>query len=356
MQSLAGASGATLGYIAGNLPGALIGYRLGRKMAPIKRYYRTPPNSRSSGSRKRIRYRKKMMPKTGSDNIVTRQYDITRQYRYKRMPRYKRRAWRKFSKKVAAVQIKQAGLRTVVFNSRSTVTSSVGAQDAFCVGLYGVAGSVDGSYGNRVHGWNDLYRIYKADPDIVQIGPAPGNVPKSGKLQFGSAVLDLTLRNLDPNIEAEVDVYYGWFKKDDDALQTKVNTNPIVKYEAAPGDTIGSTTAINWYSRGATLFDKPSGLSATGYHITRKNKLVLAPGQSTFLQHRDAKNYMVDWTNVQDCGFAKRGLTFGVWIMFKPSVTADGQAVATLGIGVTRKYSYALVEDNVDRVALNPPD
>jgi len=103
-----------------------------------------------------------------------------------------------------------------------------------------------------------------------------------------------------------------------------------------------------------TLFDKPAGLSATGYHITRKLKMILAPTQSTFLQHRDPKNHMVDWTNVGDCGFAKKGLTFGVWIIFKPSVTAADNAVVTISVGVTRKYSYAVVEDNVDKISYNP--
>lgn len=366
---VAGASGATLGYIIGNLPGAYYGYKFGRAMAPI-RYnkrrrvmsmpYPTPRSSRikkllSYGSRST--YSGKSMRSAASsrlDSVVTRQHDFQGQYRYKKMPRYKKRVWRRFSKKVAAVQLKQAGLKTVLFNSKGVRSTNPGEQQWFCLSLYGVAGSIDST---DVHGFNDLYRIFKNDPEIVQAGAAPGNVPKSGKLQFGSGVLDYTLRNLSADIEAEVDIYTGWFKKDDDAQASKVNTNPIAKYFFAPDDAINTgNTTQNLYDRGLTLFDKPAGISVTGYHIHKKTKMLLAPGQSTFIQHRDAKNHMIDWTNVQDCGYAKRGLTYGTWICFKPSVTASEDAVATLAVGVTRKYSYAVVEDNVDRLAYNPPN
>jgi hypothetical protein len=344
--------------------GGYIGESL-RKMAPI-RYnkrrnmpYPTPRTNRvlkyrSSAGSTTSRGRMSYNGSTSHNSVVTRQKDYGSQYRYKKMPRYKKRRWRSFVKKVAAVQLKQAGLRTVLFNSRVEQSNPPGYQGAFNITLYGINGSQDGVYSL---GLRDIYRIFKNDPDVVQIGTPPGNVPKSGKLQFGSGVLDLTIRNLSADIEAEVDVYYGWFKKDDDQVVTLSNTNPIYKYNLAPIDLINATNnAININERGATLFDKPAGISAIGYHITKKMKMLLAPGQSTFLQHRDAKNYMVDWTNVQDCGFAKRGLTFGMFVVYKPSVTASDDAVVTLAIGATRKYSYAVVEDNVDRIALNPPN
>lgn len=373
MQSIAAASGATLGYIVGNLPGAYLGYKLG-KMAPIrtprKRRFFSPYPTPTSGRKKlsygsRTTYSGSRMGSMYSalsggsalNSVVTRQHDFQGQYRYKKMPRYKKRRWRRFVKKVAAVQLKQAGLKTVLFNSRDTYSNSAGTQNSFCLALYGLSGTIDNSGAWPVLGMNDMYRIFKNDPDIVQIGAAPGNVPKSGKLQFGSGVLDFTIRNLSDTIEAELDIYFGWFKKDDDPADAKNNTNPIYKYQTAAVDLVaGGNSQINLGVRGATLFDKPSGLSQTGYHITKKTKMLLAPGQSTFLQHRDPKNHMLDWVNIQDRGYAKRGLTFGAWIVFKPSVTASDDAVVTLGVGCTRKYSYAVVEDNVDRIAYNPPN
>lgn len=365
METLSKVSAATLGYIVGDLPGAYIGY----KMAPVRtpkrnnrfRAYPTPRTSSIASWRARTRSAtstgsgmRSLMSKLGNDNVVTAQHDVKTQYRYKKMPRYKKRRWKNFVKKVTAVQLKKAGLKTVIFNSRGTVSNDPTFQKAVVLGLYGVQGSIDGP---QTHGFNDLYRIFKNDPDIIQIGAAPGNVPKSGKLQFGSAVLDFTIRNLSDTIEAEVDIYKGWYKKDDDLTSTKATTNPIDRYNSAAIDLINpSDTNISIQRRGATLFDKPAGLSAIAYHITDKKKLLLAPGQSTFIQHRDAKNYMIDWTNVNDAGFAKRGLTFGVWVVFKPSITASDDASVTLGFGVTRKFSYAVVEDNVDKLSYNPPN
>lgn len=371
MQTLAGASGATLGYILGDLPGAYYGYKLGRRMAPM---YPTPRSKRtryassrssrsrsySTRSRSGVTSGSKMSyaSRLGSESIVTRQHDYGKQYRYKKMPRYKKRRWRKFINRVQAVQLKQAGLRTVVFNNKFQCSNGAGFQFAVGLGLYGVNGTLDqtGFATLGVAGFRDLYRIFRNDPDIEQTGVPPGNIPKSGKLQFGSGVLDVTLRNLSADIEIELDVYYGWFKKDSSPSGALINDNPVVEFQNAPVDLVNTgNTAIGLDTRGATLFDKPSGISDTGYHITKKFKMILAPGQSTFLQHRDAKNYMVDWTNVSDCSYARKGLTFGMWLLFKPSVTASDDAVATLGVGCTRKYSYAVVEDNIDRIAYNLP-
>lgn len=326
-------------------------YPTPRSIRNKKFYVGSYKSSASSATTSRSRL-SSLASKLGSESIITRQHDYGKQYRFKKMPYRKKKAWRKFTKKVVAVQLKQAGLRTVLFNSKGSLSNGPGYQEVVCLSLYGIAGTIDG---NRTFGFNDMYRVFKNDPDIVQTGAAPGNVPKSGKLQFGSAVLDVTLRNLSADIEMEMDLYYGWFRKDDDATLAKANTNPQYKYDNAPADLIApGNTPTNIGERGATLFDKPAGISATGYHITKKVKMILAPGQSTFIQHRDAKNYMVDWTNVQDCGYAKKGLTFGIWVVFKPSVTASTDAVATLGVGATRKYSYAVVEDNLDRIAVNP--
>lgn len=148
MQTLAKASGATLGYIVGNLPGAYIGYKFGKRMAPFpspqsKRMRRASFSSRSTGSRRSFRSRTSTGSKMsyasrlGSESIVTRQHDYGKQYRYKKMPRYKKRRWRRFFKKVQAVQLKQSGLRTVVFNSRFQCSNAPGNQFGSILSLYG---------------------------------------------------------------------------------------------------------------------------------------------------------------------------------------------------------------------------
>jgi hypothetical protein len=362
---VASASGATLGYIIGDLPGAYIGYR----MAPITRRQRRSAAAtkiqaawRGYKTRKALRNvgAKSVGGSVGThyggyDTVVTRQNDVTGQYRFKRMPRNKKRSWKKFYKKVQAVQIKQAGLRSVLFNAKLEDTNAAGYQSCVFLGLYGVNGSNDWTAVGQaaVMGFSDLRRIFKNDPDIVK--DINGD-PKSGKLQFGSATLDVTLRNLSSDIEIEVDVYYGWFRKNADIKPLIAARNPIDEYQGAPVDLIaGGNTQIQLNERGVTLFDKPSGLSQTGYHIHKKLKLVLAPTQTTFLQHRDPKNHMIDWTASQEYGYAQKGLTFGMCIIYKPTTTVTGTATATLGVGTTRKYTYSVVEDNVDRICKNPP-
>ncbi|AEL87785.1 putative capsid protein [Sakkuthvirus batchis] len=220
--------------------------------------------------------------------------------------------------------------------------------------LYGINGTNDG---NTVQGCRDIYRIFKNDPDVQQTGVAPGNEPYNGKLQFGSGVLDVTIRNLSDSIEAEVDIYTGWFRKSQDNTAVLGSRNPVTDFSnpsaitpIAPGN-----TGTQIYERGTTLFDGTTALSKTGFHIHRKTKSILAPTQSMFLQHRDPKNHMIDWVRDGVVGYAKKGLTYGMIIVWKPSVLASSEAIVPLAVGTTRKYTYAVVEDNLDRVCKNPP-
>lgn len=366
METLAGLAGGTLGYIYGNLPGAYYGYKLGKAMAPYrslsrgrsrtpKRIRLTSPRSYSAptpGSMYRPRllsYSRSRSSRGGSDNFVTRQFDVTNQYRKRKMPYRKKRRWRSFVKKVAAVQIKQAGLRTVLFNTRAQVANGVTYQGAHAMELYGMSGTNDN---NNVQGCSDIRRIFKNDPDITK--EPLTNEPKEGKLQFGSGVLDATIRNLS-EFEAEVDIYTGWFRKSQDNAAAIANRN-IINDLGTAGDPINTgNTTLNLGERGATVFDLSEAISKTGYKIYSKKKMVLAPGQSTFIQHRDPKNHMIDWVRDGQFGYAKKGLTYCMLVVFKPTTTAVDDAVVTLSIGCTRKYSYAFVSDNLDLCAKNPP-
>lgn len=365
METLAGVAGGTLGYIYGNLPGAYYGYKLGKRMAAFKRSYsrgrsRTvkrmrmySPRSASSGSYLKPRLlnysRSSTRSAGGSDNIVTRQFDVTNQYRKRKMPYRKKRRWRSFVRKVAAVQIKQAGLRTVLFNTRSQVANATTFQGAHAMELYGMSGTNDN---NDVQGCSDIRRIFKNDPDITK--EALTNEPKEGKLQFASGVLDATIRNLSEH-EAEIDVYTGWFRKSQDNAPAIANRN-IINDLGQTGDPINTgNTTLNLGERGATVFDLSEAISKTGYKIYSKKKMILAPGQSTFIQHRDPKNHMIDWVRDGSLGYAKRGLTFCMLVVFKPTTTAVDNAIVVLSIGCTRKYSYAFVSDNLDLCAKNPP-
>lgn len=335
-QRIAQASGATLGYITGNLPGAYIGYNLA-DMAYRRRYGRRPM---------RKMYRKKNYgAKKSISNTVTAQRDFNTQYRKRYMGKRKKIQWKKFINKVNAVLTKDLGLKTVVFNDNVTAnTSGATDQQALSFNLYGIRGS---SAGNTL-GANDLVRIFSNDPFVEQ-SAGPLN-PKIGKLMFASAVIDMTINNIGTNA-VELDLYFGFHRKD------VVNTNLIADLtQASLEEPINNgipNTTLDITLRGVTPFDLPTGISQSGFSILKKQKLLLQPNQQSFVQHRDPRNHVVEWNNIKLTGYAARKLTFTVLAVYKP-VVGFTQGNANLAFGVTRKYSYHTNISNVDESALNP--
>lgn len=353
MESFAaGASGAALGYIVKNLPGAYWGYKLG-KMAPIYRKRRY--SASSGGMRKKQRtgsYRMRQPRKRfGSNNIVTVQHDYTNQYRKTTMPKRKKKQWKKFINKVTAVNIKNAGLKTVLFNDRVVNSSGIGYQSylAFC--LYGVNG---GNSANQTEGYDDLLKVFNNEPLIKR--SSPGNEAINGVLNFASAVIDLTLRNLGEQ-DAEVDVYYGihWKDATNENPRTGVTTANLIQDLNDGGYSqpisTGNTT-VSLADRGATPFDISTGISASGFKVLRKQKLLMPPGKSVFIQHRDPRNHRLDWIDTNKAGYAKKKLTYEILIIHKPAVSSADNIISTIAAGVTRKYSYTVLEWNQDESAL----
>ena len=356
MQNIGAASAATLGYIVGNLPGAYVGYQAYRNMPPITRR-----RSRAAGVIQRAakRWRSRGYPGGATsrtlsgmraanrrhNSTVTRQKDFASQYRFKRMPKRRRLQWKKFVNKVTAVELRNAAMKTVVFNDKIINTSAPGKQAyvAFC--LYGINGSDDNT---AQAGYRDIQKIFDNDPQIKQVavGSPAAYYPKSGKLHFGSAVLDFTLRNLDPNFEAEIDIYYGYHVKD----TSIVNAVSVVKSSLVqefvnddPNAIKSGNTMVRLEGRGTTPFDCSTALSSSGFHVIKKQKVLMEPGKSVFIQHRDAVNHEMDYDSLISLGYAKKKLTYEVLIVFKPTVTTSDESTATIAVGVTRKYSYTVL-------------
>lgn len=334
-RPLARAAGATLGYITGNLPGAYIGYNLA-DMAWQRRAARRRNFSRRRVTRGYKKYGKK------SPAAVGVQRDVVTQYRRKPMPRYKKKTWKKFTKKVNAVVAKSQGLKTVVFNDKIDVSSTAGNQQLATLALYGNNGSADDS---QNLGWRDLYRVYKNEPSISK---DVGGEPIQGKLHFQSAAIDITLKNNSPDLEMECDIYYGYFRKDT-VSATKTNLGSQFFAGCYNVDKITAGNAqIDITQRGVTPFDCSGGLSRTAFHIVKKQKMDIQPGKSFFLQHRISSNKVMDWLTIKNYDYAIKGLTFGMMIVFKPTVSTSTTATAQFLAGVTRKYSYINLEENQD--------
>lgn len=348
METLVPAAGATLGFAIQNLPGAYTGYQIGKEIMAYRK--------RKAQRILPQRYKKKAKTYVASkrnmqDNFTFPQKQASTQYVKRNKPKYLKKKWKKFVKKVRAATNSDLDFKTVVFNTQMTQTNIATDQGYMCLSLYGNNGYQDGTNTVCV-GYKDLWRIKQNESQNYPLNNPPSTVVKMGKLHFDTAVIDVTLRNLSASGTAEVDIYEVWSKRDINA-----NTDLLTAFNAAPSQPINELTpnatvsSIN--QRGMTLFDKGPGISATGIKITSKRKLILPAGQHCFLQKRLTKNQIIQIERLETVGCAVGGLTFHYVIVWKSAVGI--QEGCTLGVGVTRKYSYGTkFGENIDRSAVNP--
>lgn len=375
METIGGLSGATLGYIVGNLPGAYQGYRIGRyygrTMPPITRF-RARAGRRilsamrgwrrrgyPSGSTERILggMARGRMVRRRANNVVTQQKDYGTQYYKKKAPRRFRRQWKKFVKKVTAVEISNAALKTVVFNNRIQSQATPGKQNCFSMALYGYAGGADDI--NECCGYEDVIKILDNEPGVTQqgVGSPPTWVPSNGKIHFNTGVLDITLRNI-MEVDAEVDVYYGYHVTDSSResylLEDANHLSQEFKRLREPTPIKSGNTEIKIIDRGVTPFDMSKALSTSGFHIIKKQKFLMEPGKSVFIQHRDAKNHEIDAAKYTRNSYYLKKITYEVLVVHKASVSGS-ELSSTIIAGVTRKYNYTVIAGtNQPRNALQP--
>lgn len=365
METIGAASAATLGYIVGNLPGAYRAYRAYSAMPPITRRRNVAATKIQAAFRGFLARKKLGLRGRGAmgrivanrrrlhNSIVTQQKDYASQYSKRRMPNYKKKPWKRFVKKVTAVELQNAATKTVVFNDRIVSTSNAGNQQYLSFCLFGINGGSDNT-GSQV-GYQDMLRVFDNEPEVRQEGTGSPAIfyPSNGKLHFNTGVLDFTLRNLG-EVDAEVDIYYGYHIKN--TLNTNLFNQSVQSlrqhFDNSTSDPIRSgNTSVNLYQRGTTPFDCSSALSESGFHILKKTKMVVEPNRSVFIQHRDAKNHVLDMNDLSNIGYAKKKLTYEVLIVHKPSVTSVDNAVSTIGVGVTRKYGYSILSSSNQAVS-----
>lgn len=358
METVAGLAGQVLGNIIGDFNGAYLGDEIARRayrnMPPIRRNIRSRIRQRyataNRNARALARAGSRLYNRRGRNTTVTQQYDVKTQYLKKTMPKYKKKQWKKFVNKVNAVGIKNAGLKTVIFNTKIQNNSPPGGQNAFCIALYGINGTDSG----QAAGYGDVQKIFVNEPAIKSSGGTP-NVAENGVLNFGSAVLDLTLRNTGL-VDAEVDIYYGYHWKDATLENPRNGANTRNLIEDFNNGSFNQSIAVgnptlDLSVRGCTPFELSTCISASGFKILRKQKILMTPGKSVFIQHRDPKNHRADYVNINKGGYGKKRLTYEVLVVHKPSVDASDELVSTIVCGVTRKYSYTILDWNQDENA-----
>lgn len=339
---------------------------------------------RSRGTQTRTSGRQKY---TTSGKGVTTQHDRRLIYRKRRMPRRKRKAWKAFVNKVHAVDEKDLGTRSVLFNRQVTTTNDSTAatdqQSVLTISLYG------NQAGTELHN-NDLQYISNLEnpvsvaPDNTATGGyrAPTVYP-STKFLFKSAVLDLTIRNVSTEVTSltplttpisslgkiEMDIYEISISKDMydntpggvgsyssiEGMMANMNTQDINL--VIPDQNITGEVRITPSSRGFTPFDATYALSKYGIKIWKKTKFFIPAGDTITYQIRDPKRHVINYESLSSVlGFNRKGVSKFLLCVskFVPGVqqgpvTAVGNLQLRIAYGITRKYVYKVEGINDDR-------
>lgn len=295
-------------------------------------------------NRGRARLRGKKM---SSGKGITNQHDRRFIYAKKRMPRGRRRAWKRFIRKVNAVDERDLGSQTVVMNNFvNSSTTDPDDQIAGGVALY--------PYQSGSAHMNDLTRMSTYFNTSNPTAAADDYLNSTAKVIFKSAVLDVTVRNgsdngaeVEKDIPLEVDVYEITIRKgQDDSVAAYATINDYFTQGSTDTLAIGGTAAgaagdLTISRRGVTPWDLPSALSMYGIKIWKKTKFFLGSGQTFTYQMRDPKRHVITLGKMargQECNY--NGLTKHVLFLAKavPGVTVGASDRARLDIGVTRKY------------------
>lgn len=286
-------------------------------------------------------------------------------YRKKRMPRKKRKRWARFVKKVGAVEERQLGTRTVLFNDNITqVNSGVGKQSTLTLALYG--------FRNQTHLWmDDLNQIGQLENEANPTAAAGATINQNSKVMFTSAIMDITLRNistfrasavdsLSADAALELDIYDVYLRKDAGDISSSANfdsvTQMLQRYDELE---IGGTgTGIEIDSRGVSPFELGSALGRCGIKIMKKTKFFIPNGQTITWQCRDPKRHVCRYGDLeQNDGWVRPGWTRAYFLLYKlvPGLTqgsTDGTYKAAISVGITRKYAYKVEGFNEPRERL----
>lgn len=292
------------------------------------------------------------------------------------MPRRKKRQWRSFVKKVNAVDEKDLGTRTYLFNNQiqHTISSSGSSSHQGCLtlGLYCLGGQTSTQPYLR-----DLALIGSSENVQAETVTAGGTVYPTTKVMFHSGIFDLTLRNASvqnigtpsvPNIvnsgDIELDLYEITLNRDD---QTFWNGSTVNQWNSLSElfnflDTpeIGGTgNGMNIEDRGATPWEFPHQLGRYRCQINKKTKFFIPNGRTITYQMRDPKRHVFQYGDLTGSfSINKTGVTKFLYIIYKlvPGLSQANNPVllpaqydGRIELGVTRKYMYKIEGFNEDR-------
>lgn len=336
-----GMAGGVIGYTMGGIPGAVKGAEFGFELGT----YTGRKSSGKTFNKKGVEY-----------NGVTQQRDSKMAYKKRRMPKYKKRIWKKFVKKVNAVEIKDRGLQVFMLDNGGGSSISPGAQWTHAVHLYGKSNI------NNERGASDLFELQKdvetAAMNINDPGLGPNNAyPQIATtnnkctIRMQSAVLQVVWKNngAQPII---LKIYHLWYNADSNATSFGDAVNDVETFEVRRQQgTVGGVTdpvtndqALTLSRIGSTLFDEPQLLSRLNCTIKTVREIYLLPNQHHSMSIRDPKNYSIDLNSIRpisgvaQTGYVDRRLTESiVW-----SAQNYNNAEASIEFRAHRTYRYTI--------------
>lgn len=302
---------------------------------------------------------------TRSGQGVTFQNDRRLIYKKKAMPYKKKKRWLRQVRTVNAVNERELGTQTVVFNT-SIVTQNNNStlHGTETLALYSVTSN---------NTWlNDLTYLHEMDNVTDPTAVLGTTVDDTTKYMFQSGIMDITMRNtsrfadggadLNGNCTLEVDVYEMTIKRKTITGTTQLrDINEIFNdgsgdtKDIAPGTLAVGATSINIDERGCTPWDIPQALGKFGVKIYKKTKLFISNGQTSTYQVRDPKRHVFSRGRMADTpGVNMPGATRFIYIVFKavPGIEVGllpGETIEEMTFGVTRKYMYKIEGRNASR-------
>lgn len=318
----------------------------GRQFRPLRRVVTTGASAliaSDAAYRATRKYSKK------SPDGVTQQHDARVQYRRKRMPRRRKSKWVKFVKKVKAVTEKGVGTQNFLFNDTTNAVAGVGSQAVTSVMLYG--GSLATEIVNT-RGYSDINKIMNIVSPTAGIPTSVSDLSRTGSLQFTSAVMDVTIKNLGADI-LELDMYEIYFKGNKDLGQSLGRTiedcyQGVLNSQVEKGGTAQAVT-----SRGWTPFNCGSGSGQMGLKIYKKTKFFIGSQQVITHQKRDPKSHYIGYNQAvwQKDVWAKK---FSYLTFFIGKATPGSESGPSYAVGCTRSYNGKIYQfsANTDQIVV----
>lgn len=268
---------------------------------------------------------------------VSLQRDRTVQYvsKHKRGWKRKMKRWKKFVRKVRAVQLKDHGKLSMIMDDFISATSLAGQQVGAFILLGGVRGNGTGEA--------DMRNLF--DEAVAQS-------PDASRLLLNTMVLDLQITTTEATESScELDVYEFVCIKDVPntifgVTASTVTMDSFFTKGLTAQPTVGAGgTQLATTSLGTTPFD--NRFFCQHFKIVKKTKYLLGLNQYVTYQIRDPKNRVIPGYQRRDL-LAMKGFTRGVMLIAKGLVSGGAIPTTDFAVYSNRHYTFSVLQSQTD--------